>query len=70
MIWSCHPALTRHIITAVASQRSECFSEHVRLLLTVSLRRMKTLCTQQVKQLWFASQDSLQTEGTWSIAIL
>eukprot|EP00913_Durusdinium_trenchii_P027806 g26073.t1 len=36
-----------HIITAVASQRSECFSEHVRLLLTVSLRRMKTLCTQQ-----------------------
>ncbi|CAK8986603.1 unnamed protein product [Durusdinium trenchii] len=52
-----------HIITAVASQRSECFSEHVRLLLTVSLRRMKTLCTQQVKQLWFASQDGFTHES-------
>jgi hypothetical protein len=50
----------RHIITAVASQRAECFSEHVRLLLTVSLRRMKGLSTDQVKQLWFASQELLR----------
>eukprot|EP00931_Biecheleriopsis_adriatica_P100491 TRINITY_DN75791_c0_g1_i1.p1 TRINITY_DN75791_c0_g1~~TRINITY_DN75791_c0_g1_i1.p1 ORF type:complete len:515 (-),score=103.97 TRINITY_DN75791_c0_g1_i1:34-1365(-) len=52
-----------HIITAVASQRSECFSEHVRLVLTVSLRRMKTLATGQVKQLWFASQEGLSGEA-------
>eukprot|EP00434_Breviolum_minutum_P031357 symbB.v1.2.027728.t1/scaffold2866.1/size70932/4 len=52
-----------HIITAVASQRAECFSEHVRLLLTVSLRRMKTLSTEQVKQLWHASQDGFANEA-------
>ena len=55
-----HP---RHIITAVASQRAECFSEHVRLLLTVSLRQMKALSTEQVKQLWFASQELLVAGG-------
>jgi len=46
-----------HIIVAVASQRAECFSEHVRLLLTVSLRRMKSLATGQVNQLWLAGQS-------------
>lgn len=55
-----------HIITAVASQRAECFSEHVRLLLTVSLRRMKGLSTDQVKQLWFASQDGFANEAEHS----
>ena len=44
-----------------------CFSEHVRLLLTVSLRRMKALATSQVKQLWHASQD-LEVQGSESRA--
>lgn len=46
-----------HIIAAVASQRAECFSEHVRMLLTVGLRRLKGLTTAQVKQLWKVAQD-------------
>eukprot|EP00933_Yihiella_yeosuensis_P078353 TRINITY_DN8972_c0_g1_i1.p1 TRINITY_DN8972_c0_g1~~TRINITY_DN8972_c0_g1_i1.p1 ORF type:complete len:558 (-),score=98.45 TRINITY_DN8972_c0_g1_i1:232-1905(-) len=49
-----------HVITAVASQRAECYSEHVRLLLTVSLRRMKALATGQVQLLWLASQSGVQ----------
>lgn len=46
-----------HIIAAVASQRAECFSEHVRLLLIVGLRRLKGLLTGQFKQLWMVGQD-------------
>lgn len=46
-----------HIIAAVASQRAECFSEHVRLLLVVNLRRLKALATAQIKQLWLLGQD-------------
>jgi len=46
-----------HFLAAISSQRTECFSEHVRLLLTVNLRRMKAMATGQVKQLWMVSQD-------------
>merc|ERR1719282_244824 len=46
-----------HILAAVASQRPECFSEHVRILLIVNLRRMKALTTKQFKQLWSMGQD-------------
>jgi len=46
-----------HFLAAISSQRTECFSEHVRLLLTVNLRRMKQMTTAQVKQLWMVSQD-------------
>jgi len=47
-----------HIIAAVASQRPECFSEHVRLLLIVGLRRLKGLLNGQFKQLWLVGQNS------------
>merc|ERR1719375_1951773 len=47
-----------HIIAAIASQRAECFSEHVRLLLIVNLRRMKGLTTRQVKGLWLLLEGS------------
>eukprot|EP00929_Paragymnodinium_shiwhaense_P002809 TRINITY_DN103105_c0_g1_i1.p1 TRINITY_DN103105_c0_g1~~TRINITY_DN103105_c0_g1_i1.p1 ORF type:complete len:541 (-),score=122.32 TRINITY_DN103105_c0_g1_i1:43-1665(-) len=46
-----------HIIAAIASQRTECFSEHVRLLLIVNLRRLKTLTTNHFKSLWLVGQD-------------
>mmetsp|Transcript_50331 Transcript_50331/g.155871 ORF Transcript_50331/g.155871 Transcript_50331/m.155871 type:complete len:440 (-) Transcript_50331:79-1398(-) len=46
-----------HILAAISSQRGECFSEHVRLLLIVNLRRMKLLTSGQFKQLWLATQD-------------
>mmetsp|Transcript_9914 Transcript_9914/g.26962 ORF Transcript_9914/g.26962 Transcript_9914/m.26962 type:complete len:520 (-) Transcript_9914:161-1720(-) len=46
-----------HVIAAISSQRSECFSEHVRLLLIVNLRRMKSLATGHLKQLWLVAQD-------------
>jgi len=46
-----------HVIAAISSQRSECFSEHMRLLLIVNLRRMKSLTTGHLKQLWLAAQD-------------
>jgi len=46
-----------HILAAVASQRSECFSEQVRLLLVVNIRRMKALTTRHVDQLWMFGQD-------------
>eukprot|EP00421_Protoceratium_reticulatum_P065289 CAMPEP_0168423136 /NCGR_PEP_ID=MMETSP0228-20121227/34152_1 /TAXON_ID=133427 /ORGANISM="Protoceratium reticulatum, Strain CCCM 535 (=CCMP 1889)" /LENGTH=509 /DNA_ID=CAMNT_0008437087 /DNA_START=1 /DNA_END=1529 /DNA_ORIENTATION=- len=56
-----------HVLAAIASQRAECFSEHVRLLLIVNLRRMKSLATGQIKQLWIAGQDGpRQTEGELS----
>merc|ERR1719379_1642934 len=46
-----------HFLAAITSQRTECFSEHVRLLLIVNLRRMRTLSTGQVKQLWMVAQE-------------
>jgi len=46
-----------HILAAIASQRTECFSEHVRLLLIVNARRTKSLVTGHVKQLWIITQD-------------
>lgn len=46
-----------HILAAIASQKSDCFSEHVRLLLIVTLRRMKVMVTSQIKQLWMSGQD-------------
>lgn len=55
-----------HFIAAISSQRTECFSEHVRLLLIVNLRRMRALTTGQVKQLWMVSQDG--TEATEALA--
>lgn len=48
-----------HISAAIASQRTECFSEHVRLLLVVNLRRMKNLFTRQVLQLWRVLEGSV-----------
>lgn len=41
-----------HISGALASQRSECFSEHIRLLIVVNLRRLKGLASRQVRALW------------------
>merc|ERR1719450_1021003 len=52
-----------HIIAAIASQRAECFSEHVRLLLVVNLRRLKALSTKQVRQLWTVAQDGPTDEA-------
>merc|ERR1719476_854519 len=49
-----------HFLAAISSQRTECFSEHVRLLLIVNLRRMRVLATKQVKQLWMVSQDGTE----------
>lgn len=46
-----------HFLAAISAQRTECFSEHVRMLLTVNLRRMRAMTTGQVKQLWMVSQD-------------
>jgi len=46
-----------HILAAIASQRTECFSEHVRLLLIVNIRRTKSLVTGQFRQLWIITQD-------------
>lgn len=45
-----------HVLAAVASQRSECFSELVRLLLVQSLRRMKGLTNGQIWQLWLIGE--------------
>jgi len=47
-----------HIIAAIVSQRTECFSEHVRLLLVVNLRRMRVLSTGHFRQLWTVLQGS------------
>eukprot|EP00927_Polykrikos_kofoidii_P062684 TRINITY_DN57490_c0_g1_i1.p1 TRINITY_DN57490_c0_g1~~TRINITY_DN57490_c0_g1_i1.p1 ORF type:complete len:527 (-),score=108.34 TRINITY_DN57490_c0_g1_i1:71-1651(-) len=52
-----------HIIAALASQRPECFSEHVRLLLVVNLRRLKALTTSHMKQLWLMAQDGPEKEA-------
>jgi 2-polyprenyl-3-methyl-5-hydroxy-6-metoxy-1,4-benzoquinol methylase len=49
-----------HFLAAISSQRTECFSEHVRLLLIVNLRRMRALTTGQVKQLWMVSQNGTE----------
>lgn len=46
-----------HFLAAISSQRTECFSEHVRLLLIVNLRRLKSLSNTQVKQLWVVAQN-------------
>uniref|UniRef100_A0A7S0FPU6 Apple domain-containing protein n=1 Tax=Pyrodinium bahamense TaxID=73915 RepID=A0A7S0FPU6_9DINO len=46
-----------HVLAAISSQRAECFSEHVRLLLIVNLRRTKSLVTGHLKQLWLVGQD-------------
>eukprot|EP00747_Dinoflagellata_sp_TGD_P209574 gnl/TRDRNA2_/TRDRNA2_82957_c0_seq1.p1 gnl/TRDRNA2_/TRDRNA2_82957_c0~~gnl/TRDRNA2_/TRDRNA2_82957_c0_seq1.p1 ORF type:complete len:526 (+),score=91.38 gnl/TRDRNA2_/TRDRNA2_82957_c0_seq1:55-1578(+) len=46
-----------HILAAVSSQRSECFSEHVRLLLIVNLRRIKGLISGQYHIIWDVTQD-------------
>lgn len=51
-----------HFLAAISSQRTECFSEHVRLLLIVNLRRLKALSTVQVKQLWMVTQDGTTNE--------
>lgn len=51
-----------HVLAAVASQRPECFSEHVRLLLIVNLRRTKTLETGHFKLLWVMGQDGSDKE--------
>merc|ERR1712190_710675 len=51
-----------HVIAAIASQRAECFSEHVRLLLIVNLRRTKALETSHVKLLWLMGQDGPEKE--------
>lgn len=47
-----------HIVAAIASQRAECFSEHVRLLLTVGLRKLKVLVNSNFKLLWSATQST------------
>jgi len=52
-----------HVLAAVASQRPECFSEHVRLLLIVNLRRMKSLTDGQFHQLWLVGQDGPQASA-------
>lgn len=46
-----------HITGAMASQRPECFSEHVRLLLVVNLRRLKALTDSHFRLLWLLGQD-------------
>lgn len=46
-----------HFLAALSSQRKECFSEHVRLLLIVHLRRMRAMKTGHMKQLWMFSQN-------------
>jgi len=46
-----------HILAAISSQRTECFSEHVRLLLIVNVRRTKSLVTGHLRQLWIITQD-------------
>jgi len=57
-----------HFAAAITSQRTECFSENVRLLLIVNLRKMKGLLNDQVKQLWMVAQDG--TDITEELATL
>eukprot|EP00392_Amoebophrya_sp_AT5.2_P002424 g2429.t1 len=45
-----------HIVGAIISQRDECFSEQVRLLFVVNLRRFKTLVSEQFRIIWLAYQ--------------
>ncbi|CAD7928375.1 unnamed protein product [Amoebophrya sp. A120] len=45
-----------HIVGAIISQRDECFSEQVRLLFVVNLRRFKTLVSEQFRIVWLAYQ--------------
>eukprot|EP00413_Alexandrium_margalefii_P036241 CAMPEP_0204586986 /NCGR_PEP_ID=MMETSP0661-20131031/47803_1 /ASSEMBLY_ACC=CAM_ASM_000606 /TAXON_ID=109239 /ORGANISM="Alexandrium margalefi, Strain AMGDE01CS-322" /LENGTH=510 /DNA_ID=CAMNT_0051596673 /DNA_START=59 /DNA_END=1591 /DNA_ORIENTATION=- len=53
-----------HVLAAISSQRAECFSEHVRLLLIVNLRRMKSLATGHLQQLWLVTQDGPEETAT------
>jgi len=57
-----------HIIGAVASQRTECFSEHVRLLLIVNLRRLKGLTGTQFKQMWVVAEDGKESTENVNLA--
>ena len=52
-----------HIIGAIISQRDECFSEQVRLLFVVNLRRFKTLVSEQFRLIWIAYQGSDREDG-------
>ena len=45
-----------HIVGAIISQRDECFSEQVRLLFVVNLRRFKALVSEQFRVVWLAYQ--------------
>lgn len=47
-----------HILGALLSQRTECFSEQVRLLFVVNIRRFKTLVSEQFRIIWLAYQGT------------
>lgn len=50
-----------HIVGAIISQRDECFSEQVRLLFVVNLRRFKVLVSEQFRITWLAYQGKDRT---------
>jgi hypothetical protein len=52
-----------HILSAFISQRNSCFSEQVRLLFVVNMRRFKQLVSEQFRIIWLAYQGT-QIDGT------
>ncbi|CAK0817048.1 unnamed protein product, partial [Prorocentrum cordatum] len=52
-----------HVVAALATQRPGCFSENMKLLLTMSLRRMKPLVTGQLESLWLVTQSGPDQAG-------
>jgi uncharacterized protein YfcZ (UPF0381/DUF406 family) len=53
-----------HVIAALATQRPGCFSENMRLLLTMALRRLKPLVTGQLEALWLVTQSGPDQAST------
>jgi len=58
-----------HIAGAIAMQRGECFTRQVRLLILVSLRRVKELMVQHFRALWETFEDGGSEESMKTVRV-